>query len=133
MEMNEILNGLNSCGCGDDESNCGPVCNTGFNNNGCNSGFGGGSWIWILLILFYTCSGSRNRGNGCGHGCECVCKCEKKKDDCCCKQSCGMEKSKGGCSSYLFLLVLLFLCNSNRCGDDGNNGFGGFGNILGCC
>ena len=26
MEMNEILNGLNSCGCGDESSNC----NSGF-------------------------------------------------------------------------------------------------------
>lgn len=116
MEMNEILNGLNSSGHEDFS------CNSGFgtsDNQGCTSGVGGigglgGSWIWILLILFYTCSGSRKKSH----------------NHCCDDHGYGeMNESKGGCSSYLFLLVLLFLCNGNR----NNNGAGGLGNIFGCC
>ena len=54
MEMNEILNGLNSCGGNDNIApqcppNQGPFCGGGF-----GGGFGGFSWIWILLILFYS-------------------------------------------------------------------------------
>ena len=77
MEMNDILNGLNSCDddCCDsmpDSCGCGPSfggpgmggCNFGQGSNGC----GFGSWIWILLILFYCGCGKNSmfgRGNNC--------------------------------------------------------------------
>ena len=115
MEMNEILNGLNSCGCSD---NIAPQCsNQGpFNNIGAGCGFG--SWIWILLILFY--SGGVGGGNN-----MCCCKKERKRD-CCCEGYGGGYGGAGNCSPYLFLLVILFLCN-------GCSGFGncGNGNIFG--
>ena len=64
MEMNEILNGLNSCGCNDNIApNC-PSQPIAQCNNGCFGGFG--SWIWILLILFY--SGGFGGGAGCFGG-----------------------------------------------------------------
>ena len=100
MEMNEILNGLNSCeGISDYGSNC-------------HSGCGFGSWIWILLILFYS---TGNRGNNC---------CQKPKNDCCCNTG-GYGGSNTG--SYLFLLVILFLCNgcSGNNGIGNGNLFGG--------
>ncbi|MBU3108351.1 hypothetical protein [Clostridium gasigenes] len=135
MEMNEILNGLNSCGCGDESSNCTPNCTPNCNTGG-NAGFGGGCWIWILLILLYSRSGSRNKSHD---DCYCCvkkknnCCCEKEKNDCCCEHN----ESKGGCSFYLFLLVILFICNGNGsgrdCGNSGFGGLGGFGNLLGCC
>ena len=131
MEMNEILNGLNSCGCGDEKiqdctPNCVPNCNTGG-----NAGFGGGCWIWILLILLYSRSGSKSKSHD-----DCYC-CVKKKDHCCCEKEkndccCEHNESKGGCSFYLFLLVILFICNGNG-KDCGKGGLGGFGNLLGCC
>ena len=71
--------------------------NEGTNDNSCNNGCGFGSWIWILLILFY----SRGTGSRC---------CEEVKA----VDSCGGTK----CSSYLFLLIILFL--SNACS---NNNF----------
>ena len=66
MEMNDILNGLNSCDddcCDSMPSNCG--CGSNFGGpgmggfpggcgQGCNGG-GFGSWIWILLILSILC------------------------------------------------------------------------------
>ena len=133
MEMNEILNGLNSYGCNDDVApNC-PVqpiapCN---NNNGC---FGFGSWIWILLILFYSGGfggGGRNRAYRC-------CKKERKRDCCyedydpCCDGygSGGYGGGLGSCTPYLFLLVILFLCNGS-CGNFGNFGSGNL--FGGCC
>lgn len=147
MEMNDILNGLNSCGdsCCDRDSDCGGFntdtsdmncefgssngSNSGFSNCGfgnCgfgNCGFGGcgfGSWIWILLILFYGGCG-RNSFLGAGgynnNNCCCCCKYGSKgKGECCCCNKYGgnnYANGTGGCSSYLFLLVILFLCNGN--------------------
>lgn len=140
MEMNDILNGLNSCDddCCESMSNncsCGP--NFGGFPGGCNfgQGFGNtcgcgfGSWIWILLILFY-CGCGRNRRYGYGN----ECCCHEEKEECCCGRG-----NYGGilsnCSPYLFILVILFLCNNNfnGCGI-GNCGFGGGINPcnLGC-
>lgn len=133
MEMNDILNGINSCDddCSESMSdNCGCAPNFGGPGIGCfQGGFGQnlngcgfGSWIWILLILFY-CGCGRNMGRGRYNGC-----CEKK-HDCCCE---GRGGYGGGlfanCSSYLFLLVILFLCNTNN----GKAGFGGIGSNIGC-
>lgn len=136
MEMNDILNGLNSCDddCSDSMSNscsCGP----NFGGPGIGGfpggigGFGQGftgcgfsSWIWILLILFY-CGCGKGKG-GYGHD---NCCCHEKKHDCCCEKKydccCGKGSYGGGilsnCSPYLFILVILFLCNNT------NVGFGG--------
>ncbi len=129
MEMNEILNGLNSCGCNDDIApNCPSQPITSCCNNG---GFGfGGSWIWILLILFYSggFGGGRNRG-------KCCCK-KGRKHDCCCEESCCCESGGfgggfGNCTPYLFLLVILFLCNGSGLGNCGNFGCGNL--FGGCC
>lgn len=122
MEMNDILNGLNSCSDDDccesipNNCSCGPNfagpgfggfpgnCGQGFGNP-CGCGFG--SWIWILLILFY-CGCGKNFGR---IGSECCC---EKKRGCCCE---GGNYGGGGflsnCSPYLFVLVILFLCNNN--------------------
>ncbi|ABR33512.1 MULTISPECIES: hypothetical protein [Clostridium] len=157
MEMNDILNGLNSCDddCSDSSSNncgCGPNfggpgiggfpggiggCGQGFNNGGC----GFNSWIWILLILFYCGCGRNNLGRGnVGSDCccekKCDCCCEKK--DCCCNKGGANSGFLGSCAPYLFILVLLFLCNNNNGigGGFNNCGFGGgvspFGNNFGC-
>lgn len=134
MEMNDILNGINSCDddcCESMSDNCGCAPNFGGpgiggfpggfgqNLNGC----GFGSWIWILLILFY-CGCGRNMGRGRYDNCCC-----EKKHDCCCERGSGYG---GGifanCSSYLFLLVILFLCNTNN----SKAGFGGIGSNIGC-
>ena len=122
MEMNDILNGLNSCDddCCDsmsDNCSCGPsfggpgiggfpggIGNCCQGSNGC----GFGSWIWILLILFYCGCGKNNilgRGNNC---------CCEKKEECCCTRGSSGGGILGNCSSFLFLLVILFLCNSNN-------------------
>lgn len=143
MEMNDILNGLNSCDDSSSDSvsdnyycgggqNMGPIM--GANPLGSGTGCGFGSWIWILLILFYCgCGGSgflggSNRGNCGGNSC--------------CNNSCGSGNSGGvfggmlgNCTAYLFLLVILFLCNNNNnnvcgnpytplagCGANGNYG-----------
>ncbi|EHI98888.1 hypothetical protein CDLVIII_2226 [Clostridium sp. DL-VIII] len=160
MEMNDILNGLNSC---DDD-----CCDSTTNNCSCGPNFGGpgiggfpggiggfgpgfaggcgfGSWIWILLILFYCGCGrggyGRRGGNSCC--CEpkccdcCECCCEPKCDCCCNKGNGGLLSN---CSPYLFILVILFLCNNNFNGGGFGNGcgFNGFGgginpfNNLGC-
>lgn len=143
MEMNDILNGLNSCSDDDccestpNNCSCGPSfggpgfggfpgnCGQGFGNT-CGCGFG--SWIWILLILFYCgCGKSFGRvGNDC---------CCEKKHDCCCGHGSG---SYGGgflsnCSPYLFVLVILFLCNNNFNGCGVGQGFGGFGQGMNNC
>lgn len=140
MEMNDILNGLNSC---DDN-----YCDTEANNNCCcgnniggNPGFnpgcgcGLGSWIWILLILFY-CGGSGILGNGtmgnnrcCCDPCCDPCCCESQKaDNCCCCNNTKNGGLLGNCSAYLFLLVILFLCNGWGCGRNGAN----LANNCGC-
>lgn len=132
MEMNEILNGLNSCGCND---NVAPQCppqgipnNFGGGCGGFGGGFGGfGSWIWILLILFYSGGfggGRRNNNNNC-----CCCKKESKKE-CCCNNNSGTS-GFGNCGPYLFLLVILFLCNG--CSGIGNFGNCGNGSLFGGC
>lgn len=149
MEMNDILNGLNSC----DDSGCESMSNNncccegpgiGGPSFGGNCGFGGfngcgcglNSWIWILLILFYCGCGRSGLTGGYG-GNNNACCCERKHDDCC---GCGGNYGGGllnsgllnNCTAYLFLLVILFLCNGF-----GRNvgGCGGFGNIggLNCC
>ena len=133
MEMNDILNGLNSCDddCSESTSNsfsCGP--SFGGQGNGCFpggfgqggvTGCGFGSWIWILLILFYCGCGRKNTNNCC---------CEKK-DDCCCDRGRSGGGILGNCGSYLFLLVILFLCNNSN----QSAGFGGgcgLPNNFGC-
>ena len=127
MEMNEILNGLNSCGCNDGVAAQCPTQPIGTCNTGCGNGFGFGgfgSWIWILLILFYSGGfggGNNNRG--------CCCKKQSKSDCYCCKGNSGYGGGLGSCTPYLFLLVILFLCN-------GCSGFGGnygSGNLFGGC
>ena len=134
MEMNEILNGLNSCGCNDNIApNC-PSQPIAQCNNGCFGGFG--SWIWILLILFY----SGGFGGGRGNSGNCCCQ-KKRRHDCCCKQDpCCCNNNAGGyggdlglgnCTPYLFLLVILFLCNGSGFGGNCGNGFGNL--FGGCC
>lgn len=135
MEMNDILNGINSCDddcCDSIPDNCGCAPNFGGSGIGCFpggfgqnlTGCGFGSWIWILLILFY-CGCGRNFGRG-----KYDCCCEKKRD--CCERGNYGGGIFGNCSSYLFLLVILFLCNTSN----GKAGFGGFGgmapNNIGC-
>lgn len=140
MEMNDILNGLNSCDddCSDSMSNscsCGPNFG-GPGIGGFPGGIGGygqgfGSWIWILLILFYCGCGRNNYGRGRNNCCECCCEkkcdcCCEKKYDCCCNQG-SYGRSNGflnNCSPYLFILVILFLCNNNFVGAGLNNCFG---------
>ncbi|WP_066895373.1 hypothetical protein [Clostridium nigeriense] len=123
MEMNEILNGLNSCGCNDGVA---PQCPTQpigpCNNNGC---FGFGSWIWILLILFY----SGGFGGGYNNN-RCCCK-KQVKSECCCGRGNAGYGGLGNCTPYLFLLVILFLCNG--CSGFGNCGNFGNGNLFGGC
>lgn len=157
MEMNDILNGLNSCDddCCDSTTNscsCGPNFGGpgigGFPGGigGFGPGFAGGcgfgSWIWILLILFYC--GCGRGGYGRRGGNECCC-CEPKCCECCCEPKCDCCCNKGNsgflsnCSPYLFILVILFLCNNNfNVGGFNGCGFNGFGgginpfNNLGC-
>ena len=136
MEMNDILNGLNSCDddCSESTSNsfsCGPRfggqgmgCFPGGFSQGGVTGCGFGSWIWILLILFYCgCGRNNRRGNDCC--------CEKKRD-------CGCERGGygggilGNCSSYLFLLVILFLCNNGNQNSGCVGGLNACSNNFGC-
>ncbi|MBQ6820537.1 MAG: hypothetical protein IJO26_04485 [Clostridium sp.] len=125
MEMNEILNGLNSCGCNDDIAATCPTQSIGtYSNNNNNGFFGFGSWIWILLILFYSGGFTNsNRNNG-----GCCCKKERKRDCCCGGNNGG---GLGSCTPYLFLLVILFLCNGTGFSNYGN--FGGGSLFSGCC
>ena len=135
MEMNDILNGLNSCDddcCDSTTDNCGCGSNFGGPGMGCfpggfgqgSNGCGFGSWIWILLILFYCGCGRNNYGRRMNDNCCC-----EKKHDCCCEKGNYGGGVLGNCSSYLFLLVILFLCNSS-----GRAGLGGCGlpNNFGC-
>ncbi|ASW43776.1 hypothetical protein [Clostridium isatidis] len=92
MEVNDILNGLNSYDCNDRVS---PIQN-------CNNGCGFNCWIWILLILFY--SGRRR--------------------DCCCsnrRRDEGVQGIQSNSCGFLFLLVLLFICNRCTSTVDNNN------------
>ncbi|WP_459480845.1 hypothetical protein [Clostridium saccharoperbutylacetonicum] len=147
MEMNDILNGLNSCS--DDccesapnTSGCGPNfggpgfggCGgfpggSGFGNS-CGCGFG--SWIWILLILFYCgCGKNFGRvGSGYGYGGGCGCGCEKKRECCCEGGNYGGFLSN--CSPYLFVLVILFLCNNSFNGCGVGSGINPCNNNFGC-
>lgn len=106
---------------------------------GGGNGCGFGSWIWILLILFYSsgfagncCGCGNNCGCGCGNNCGCGC---GNNCGCGCGNNCGCgnaNNASNSCSQYLFLLVILFLCNSNcgGCGYGFDNGF--FGGGCGC-
>lgn len=97
-----------------------PPVEQGYGMGGC----GFGSWIWILLILFYAGQG----GGGITRNSGCCCK--SNSNSCCCGNSGnsglfgGLGNSGGG---YLFLLVILFLCNGSfGCGNFGlNTGFNG--------
>lgn len=88
-------------------------------NNFLTTGCGFGSWIWILLILFYAGQGG-NAGYGGNSGCCC-----NTKSNCCCGNTgnygnSGLFGGLGNCGGgYLFLLVILFLCNGNfGCGNN---------------
>lgn len=118
--MQDMIDELNDIEC----PSCPPLdqnCN-GFGGCG-NSGCGFGSWIWILLILFYAGQGG-NSGYAGNSGCCC-----NTKSNCCCGTSgnTGLFGGLGNCGGgYLFLLVILFLCNGNfGCGN-----FGSCGNNL---
>ena len=108
MQMNDIIDGLNSC-------DCPTGLNTAANyNNASGFGCGFGCWIWILLILFYTNNqGYNNYANGC---------CCNQPKSCCCGNTGYNNGCASGCGGYLFLLVILFLC-----GSCGNNNYGGYG------
>ena len=119
--MQDMIDELNDIEC----PSCPPVdqsCNGfgGCGNFGCgNFGCGFGSWIWILLILFYAGQGG-NAGYGGNSGCCC-----NTKSNCCCGNSgnygnSGLFGGLGNCGGgYLFLLVILFLCNGNfGCGNN---------------
>lgn len=111
MQMNDIIDGLNTC----DFPAGPPVCPGGI--GGFTGGCGFGSWIWILLILFYSNQGGYGRHPG--------------MDKCCC-----VKEDRGfGCHGYLFLLVILFLCNGCNVGGSVCGGFdqgfdGAFGGIC---
>ena len=123
MQMNDIIDGLNSCECPDY-----PPVNPGGMVGNCGvNGCGFGSWIWILLILFYSNAGAC--GGNTGYGCA--------QNSCGCGGGygqgglfCGLGNCGGG---YLFLLVILFLCNGcNGCNGVGN-GFGYGTGFDGAC
>lgn len=85
-------------------------------NNFLTTGCGFGSWIWILLILFYAGQGgTANTGCCCGNTAS---------NNCCCNNSYNNAYNNGSfCGGgYLFLLVILFLCNGTfGCGNNGFN------------
>jgi hypothetical protein len=69
MQMNDIIDGLNSCDC-PTGLNAATAANY---NNGSGFGCGFGCWIWILLILFYSNIQGNNYsvGNRSGNSCSC--------------------------------------------------------------
>ena len=111
--MQDMIDELNDIEC----PSCPPVdqCCSGFGNCG-NFGCGFGSWIWILLILFYAGQGgTANTGCCCGNTAS---------NNCCCNNSYNNAYNNGSfCGGgYLFLLVILFLCNGTfGCGNNGFN------------
>ena len=114
--MHDMIDELNDIEC----PSCPPVdqCCSGFGGNG-NFGCGFGSWIWILLILFYAGQGGCGgyAGNT-GYGCGC-----NTSSNCCCggnTSNSGFFGGLGNCGGgYLFLLVILFLCNGSfGCGNN---------------
>ena len=131
--MQDMIDELNDIEC----PSCPPVdqCCSGFGGNGnfgCgfgnngNFGCGFGSWIWILLILFYAGQGG-NSGYGGNSGCCC-----NTNNNCCCGNTGngGLFGGLGNCGGgYLFLLVILFLCN----GSVGCGNFGNCGNNIASC
>ena len=131
--MQDMIDELNDIEC----PSCPPVdqCCSGFGGNGnfgCgfgnngNFGCGFGSWIWILLILFYAGQGG-NSGYGGNSGCCC-----NTNNNCCCGNTGngGLFGGLGNCGGgYLFLLVILFLCN----GSFGCGNFGNCGNNIASC
>ena len=111
--MHDMIDELNDIEC----PSCPPVdqCCSGFGGNG-NFGGGFGSWIWILLILFYAGQGGNAGNSGC---------CGNTNSNCCCGNSgnygnSGFFGGLGNCGGgYLFLLVILFLCNGSfGCGNN---------------
>lgn len=92
-------------------------CNYGSNNYGTNNygfGCGFGSWIWILLILFYAGQGG-TANTGCCYG-------NKGSNNCCCGYNSNSNNGSFYGGGYLFLLVILFLCNGTfGCGNNGCN------------
>ncbi|WP_297711825.1 hypothetical protein [Clostridium sp.] len=128
--MQDMIDELNDIEC----PSCPPVdqCCSGFGNCG-NFGCGFGSWIWILLILFYAGQGG-NAGYGGNSGCCC-----NTNSNCCCGNTGnygngGLFGGLGNCGGgYLFLLVILFLCNGSfGCGNFGNcgNNVASCGNLI---
>ena len=116
-----------------------PPVDSGCNNlggYGNNFGCGFGSWIWILLILFYA-----GQGGNSGYGGNSGCCCTKNNNNCCCGNSGnnGLFGGLGNCGGgFLFLLVILFLCNGNfGCGNSGYGNLGcgnyGYGNNVSSC
>ena len=139
--MHDMIDELNDIEC----PSYPPVdsgCNNlgGYGNNfgsyGNNFGCGFGSWIWILLILFYA-----GQGGNSGYGGNSGCCCTKNNINCCCGNSGkkGLFGGLGNCGGgYLFLLVILFLCNGNfGCGNSGYGNLGcgnyGYGNNVSSC
>ena len=111
--MHDMIDELNDIEC----PSCPPVdqCCSGFGGNG-HFGCGFGSWIWILLILFYAGQGGNAGNSGC---------CGNTNSNCCCGNSgnygnSGFFGGLGNCGGgYLFLLVILFLCNGSfGCGNN---------------
>lgn len=128
--MQDMIDELNDIEC----PSCPPVdqCCSGFGGCG-NFGCGFGSWIWILLILFYAGQGG-NAGYGGNSGCCC-----NTNSNCCCGNTgnygnSGLFGGLGNCGGgYLFLLVILFLCNGSfGCGNFGNcgNNVASCGNLI---
>ena len=122
-EMIDELNDIECSSCPPTDSTCN--CLGGFNNFGGGCGFG--SWIWILLILFYAGQGGYGGNTGC---------CCNTNSNCCCGNNGnygnnGFFGGMGNCGGgYLFLLVILFLCNGSfGCG----NNFGSCGNNFASC
>lgn len=128
MQMNDIIDGLNSCDCsaGTQAANFNNVPGYGY------SGCGFSWWIWILLILFYS-----NQGYGNARVANNCCCNDNKNDCCCCCGNAGYSNAGNysGFGGYLFLLVILFLCNG--CNGYGNNFYSGYNQgfdaLSGCC